>query len=162
LGSTSVRHLPICSCWMRKQALFGTVKVPSHRGDEALGFLNGLKAQRCCGDSIECSWHHSCNQHPTRAPRPNWFPGYCWQASGSEAPIPAHAASMRGQEAFRRTLPNRIARAPLRRSQRFGGFQYSGPPSLRRRRWREQPTAWSRTGAVTTAPLLTHQLRLAS
>jgi hypothetical protein len=28
---------------MRKQALFGTVKVPSHRGDEALGFLNEVE-----------------------------------------------------------------------------------------------------------------------
>ena len=35
---------PICSCSMRRAAAFRTAKVPSQRGDEAAGFLNGLTA----------------------------------------------------------------------------------------------------------------------
>ena len=43
-GSTSAAPSPTCFCSTTATGTFRTAKVPSRRGDEALGFLNGLDA----------------------------------------------------------------------------------------------------------------------
>ena len=50
---------------------FRTAKVPSRRGDEAQGFLNGLNALggRCL-DQLDRARHHRRHQHPARTSRP--------------------------------------------------------------------------------------------
>ncbi len=70
-ASMSAARSPTCSCSTRRRGTFRTAKVPSRRGDEAQGFLNGLQRARRRGrDRLDRARHHRRHQHAAGAARP--------------------------------------------------------------------------------------------